>query len=99
MINPTEPSPESVHYRGAFVCARRLDIENLLKFPLIYNVSYFWGVWGFVWRGKAHQCTPVATGLNPPELPISDEAQNNAHIASTGVKLCINEHQGCHIKK
>jgi len=46
-----------------------------------------WEPWGFVWRGESHQSTPVATGLDPPELPISDEARNNAHIASTGIKL------------
>ena len=46
-----------------------------------------WRPWGFVWRGEAHQTTPVATGLNPPELPIRDKARNDAHIASTGVKL------------
>jgi len=47
-----------------------------------------WGPWGFVWRVEVHQSTPVVTGLNPPELPISDEARNDEHIAST-----------CHIKK
>jgi len=25
--------------------------------------------------------------INPPELPINDEAQNDAHIASTRVRL------------
>jgi len=45
-----------------------------------------WGPWGFVLRGEAHQSIPVETGLNLPELPISDKAQNDAHIASTGVK-------------
>jgi len=25
--------------------------------------------------------------INPPELPIDDEARNEAHIASTGVRL------------
>jgi len=25
--------------------------------------------------------------INPPELPIDDEAPNEAHIASTGVRL------------
>jgi len=45
------------------------------------------GRWCFVWRAEAQQSTPLATGLNPPELPISDEARNDAHIASTGVKL------------
>jgi len=25
--------------------------------------------------------------INPPELPINDEARNDAHIASTGVLL------------
>ena len=59
----------------------RLGIENLLKSPLIYSVSYFnLGPLGFC-------LDPVATGLNPPELPISDEARNDSHIASTGVKL------------
>ena len=46
-----------------------------------------WRPWGFVWRGEAHQTIPVATGLNPPELPIRDKARNDAHIASTDVKL------------
>jgi len=26
--------------------------------------------------------------INPPEMPISDEIRNEAHIASTGVRLC-----------
>jgi len=46
-----------------------------------------WGPCGFVLRGEDHKSIPVATGLNPPELPISDEARNDAHIASTGVTL------------
>jgi len=25
--------------------------------------------------------------INPPELPIDDEARNDVHIASTGVRL------------
>jgi len=25
--------------------------------------------------------------INPPELPIDDEARNEAHISSTGVRL------------
>jgi len=25
--------------------------------------------------------------INPPELPINDEARNHAHIASTGVRF------------
>jgi len=25
--------------------------------------------------------------INPPELPINDEARNDAHITSTGVRL------------
>jgi len=25
--------------------------------------------------------------INPPKLPINDEARNDAHIASTGVQL------------
>jgi len=62
--------------------------------------SLIWGPWGFVWRGEAHQSTPVATGLNPPEQPIRDEARNDAHGASPAVKLhdqgC--QIQGCHIK-
>ena len=28
-----------------------------------------------------------AVVINPPELPINDEARNDAHIASTGVQL------------
>ena len=51
-------------------------------FPIL-----FCGPWGFVWRGDAYQSTPVATGLNPPELPVSDGARNDAHIARTDVKL------------
>jgi len=26
--------------------------------------------------------------INPPEMPINDEARNDAHITSTGVRLC-----------
>jgi len=48
--------------------------------------TLIWGPWSFVWRGEAHQSIPVATGLNLPELPISDEARNDAHGASAGVK-------------
>ena len=28
-----------------------------------------------------------ANTVNPPELPINDEARNEAHIARTGVRL------------
>jgi len=192
-----EPSPESVYLGGLYVCAGRLDIENLLKSPLSCSISYYnLGAWGFVCSGEAHQSNgdfkgglggpwpsqifgwlptcplslclisrsssfdwqiqqfgdfpvkvltiftsllgligfliasqsswqrkitmqerhlcwppyflpwpgsgppsffilesplhqsiPVAKGLNPPELPISDKAWNDLHIASTGVKL------------
>jgi len=53
-----------------------------------YSVSYFnLGALGLFLEGEAHQSIPVTTGRNPPELPISDEVRNNAHIASTGMKL------------
>ena len=84
-IHP-EPSPESAHLGGIFVCAGRLDIKKLLKSLLIYSIPWF-NLGGFVCRGEAHQSIPVATGLNPPELPISDEAWNDLRIASTSVKL------------
>jgi len=29
--------------------------------------------------------------INPPELPIEDEARNEAHIASTGVRLYLHK--------
>jgi len=32
---------QKVFTRGLYVCAGRLDIENFLKSPLIYSVSYF----------------------------------------------------------
>ena len=81
-------SRQKVFTRGLYVCAGRLDIENFLKSPLIYSVSYFnLGALGLFLEGEAHQSIPVTTGRNPPELPISDEIRNNAHIASTGVKL------------
>ena len=51
-----EPSPESVYLGGIYVCAGKLDIENLLKSPLICSISYFnLGAWGFVCSGEAHQ--------------------------------------------
>jgi len=31
--------------------------------------------------------------VNPPELPINDEARNEAHIASTGVQLYSAENE------
>jgi len=53
----------------------------------------------FKWGGRAPLVSPLATALghnryglvcavmiNPPELPINDEAQNETHIASTGVR-------------
>jgi len=73
---------QKLFIRGLNVCAGRLDIENSLKSLLIYSVSYF-NLEAFVWRGEAHQRTPVATGLS---LPISDG--NDAYITNTGVKLC-----------
>ena len=73
---------------GLYVCAGRFDIDNLLKYPLIYSVSYFnLGALGLVWKGKPHLSTIVAGRFHPSELPISDESRNNAHVASTGVKL------------
>jgi len=32
-----------------------------------------------------------AVMINPPELPIKDEARNEAHIASTGVRLYLHK--------
>ena len=88
MISPPRNVARRCSLGEFYVCAGKFDIENLLKSPLIYSVSYFnFGAWGFVWRGEAHQSIPVATGLNPTELPISDKAWNDVHIASTGVKL------------
>jgi len=47
-----------------------------------------------------------AVMINPLELSINDEASNNAHITSTGVRRYLrrvftskNETQGSHIKK
>jgi len=75
MINPPRTVGRKCSLEGLYFCAGRLDIKNLSKSPLIYTVSYFnFGAWGFVCRGEAHQSIPVAMGLNPPELPISDEA-------------------------
>ena len=73
---------------------RTLTVDSLkltelayTRSPLIYSVSFLnLGALG-LWRGKAHQSIPVAMGPNLPELPISDEAQNNARIASIDVKL------------
>jgi len=37
--------------------------------------------------GRAEQIQAfVCRLINPPELPINDEARNEAHIASTGVR-------------
>jgi len=67
---------------------RECRYRKFVKSPLIYSVSYFnLGTLGLCLEGETHQSTPMATGLNPPELPISDEVRNDAHIATTGVKL------------
>ena len=34
---------------------------------------------------------PSAVMIHPPELPINDEARNEAHIASTGVRRYSHE--------
>ena len=84
--------------RGQKLFTRRLYVCTFVQGGLILkicqNLQWFivfpillWGPWSFVCRGEAHQSTTVATGLNPPELPINDEARNDAHIASTDVKL------------
>ena len=70
---------------GLYVCARRLDIENLLRPILIYSVSYFiLGALGLCLEGRSPPKHPRGDG---PELPISEEARHNAHIASACVKL------------
>jgi len=77
-------SRQKLFIRGLNVCAGRLDIENLLKSLLIYSVSYFnLEALGLCLEGRSPPTHPVATGLSPPELPISDE--NDAQIANTGV--------------
>jgi len=57
-----------------YVCAGRLDVEHLLKSPLIYRFHIsIWGL-GALSGGAKPTKAPVATGVNPAELPISDEA-------------------------
>jgi len=45
VTNVAELSPDSLHW-GVLRLCRGLDIENLIKTPLIYSVSYFnfWGL-------------------------------------------------------
>jgi len=41
---------------------------------------------------RKNRCGLVwAVMINPPELPIEDEARNEAHIASTGVRLYLHK--------
>jgi len=88
MINRPRTVVRKCSLEGLYVCAGRLDILNILKSPLICTVSYLnLGALGLCLEGRSHQSILVATGLNPPELPISDEARNDAHNVSTGVKL------------
>ena len=97
---------QSIQYRrqklfigGFYICAGRIDIENLLKSLLIQAIVSHILIsrpWGFVWRGEAHQRIPVATGLRPPELPISDE--NDAHDCKHRCEAVLEHTQGCHIK-
>ena len=46
-----------------------------------------WLLYVLLLRGKNRHGLVWAIMTNLPELPINDEARNEAHIASTGVRL------------
>ena len=73
--NPPRTVARKSSLWGHYVCAGRLDIEHLLKYPLIYSVSYFnFGGFGFAWRGGGPpKSIPVVAGLNQSELSISSD--------------------------
>ena len=51
MINLSRTVARKFSLGGLYVSAGNLDIENLLKSPLIYSVSYFiWRPWDFVYQ-------------------------------------------------
>jgi len=91
-----EPSPESVHYRGALRLCREAWYGKLSK-SLIYSVSYF-------------NLGALSGGAKPTKAPPwrRDRIRLNCqlvtklemmHILQAQVWSCISEHQGCHIKK
>ena len=54
MINPPRTVARKCSLGGLYVCAGRLDIENLLKSPLIYCVSYLnLGALGLFLEGRS----------------------------------------------
>ena len=59
--------------------AHKVRKETFVFHNVAVIVQLLWGQnrYGLVW----------AVMINPPELPINDEARNYAHIASTGVRL------------
>jgi len=65
MFPKAGPSPESLHYGCFTFVPGRLDIENLIKTPMICSVPYF-GLGGLVFclGGLSATKSPVATGLS-----------------------------------
>jgi len=68
-----------------FLSYTRIENEHEVrkKILIFYNVA----VICTITKVKKRHGLVWAVTINPPEMPINDEARNEAHIASTGARL------------
>jgi len=57
-----------------------------IKYARKFSFCYMWLLYVQLLGGQNRYGLVCAVMINPPELKINDEARNEAHIASTGVR-------------
>ena len=62
-------------------------IENAHEVRKNIFVFIVWLLYVQLLRGKKRYGLVWADMINPPEMPVNDEARNEAHIANTGARL------------
>ena len=99
MISPLRTVARKCSLGGLYVCPGRLDIENLLKSPLIYSVSYFnLGILVLFLEGKPTKATPWRRDWIRLNCQLVTKLEM-MHLLQAQVWNCISAHPGCHIKK
>jgi len=63
------------HSKSFFITTENHYVgDTFMLASLLFTLARQWLPSFFILESPLHQSIPVATGLNPPELPISDEA-------------------------
>jgi len=94
MISPPRTVARKCSIGGLYACAGTLDIENLVKSPLIYSVSYFnLGVLVLCLEGEVRQSTPWRRDWILLNCQLVTKLEM-MHILQAQVCGCISAHPG-----